>query len=796
MHKKLHSSIRFSLLFITFGIFAQSYEISRDLGKNYAEYYSLSREAVFLHLNKTSFIINEDLWFAAYVQNLKLNLPNSETANLKVEIFKDDGIHLETLTVHISNGKGSGYLSLDPEIFPPGNYFLKASTSYMDNFEEDLTFSQPFTVLGDRVVSEPESRLYDLQLLPEGGHLLAGSINSVGVKLIDDSGAGTAFHDARLLDSRNKEVTSFHSNRFGLSKFFFIPVANEKYKVVLTTDTGEKLEHLLPPSKEEGINLINTIRNGEHHLAVKTNQRTRKLLKDENFIVAVHKNGNYKDLEFSFPDDQLEVNIIMKMDSLFPGVNTVTIFDQDLQPVLERMIFNNQSLNRSRVSASIKSLQNDSLGIELQIAPENFRSSLSISALPAETRAYNPQHNIISAIHLKPYIKGHIDEVSYYLNHKKTPRQEYDLDLLLLSQGWSKYDWSSSFLKVPEELVPHEIGFTIRGKMNNSKKKHEQILIASEDTGLFEIVSLQPNGTFELERAFIRDSTKLSYGLINNKNDKITMPSVSASVYPIKDFKDLEHSVSFGRRKEFHEVARMPKVFPYQDNVLDTVMLTEKKRKDAVFTPDLQTHARGIEITEDIANRYFYITDYIATKGYQVRYMQGEIEIRSLTLSTLRPGTNSKHKKGRSASSNVLLYLNGAPMGTNASFLNGLLSDQVESIVINKLGHGEGMSGVNGVIKINLKKGAYVQDREETIRQVIVNNGYALRKEFYSPRYKDYNSTPFRQFGVIDWKPSKVFDVKGRAEIQIPNRGATKLFIEGMGADGSLIWEELEINKH
>lgn len=782
MKNKLHLFFKIFIFSFAFAVFGQEPSKSKNIS-NYVDYYALNRETLFLHLNKTALILNEDLWLAAYVWNSKIDLPNSETVNLKVEIFKENGIHIDTKTLYISNGKGSGYIRLDPKIYSPGNYFLRASTGYMKNFEEDLSFMQSFKVLGQEFALDQKIREYDLQVLPEGGHLLAGSINSVGVKLIDDLGAGAVFYDARVLNSRNEKVTSFSSNRFGLSRFFFTPIPDEQYRVVLATNTGEKIERLLPQAKEEGINLINTIRNDEHHLSIKTNQKTRRLLKNKKFLLAVHKNGNIREYEFSFPYDQLEVNIFMKKNSLFAGVNTITIFDPNLQPVLERMVYNDRKIKRSRITGDILSVENDSLRIELQTAPNNFRSSLSISVLPSQTKAYNPEHNILSAFHLNPYIKGHIDQAGYYFNPEKDPRQLYNLDLLLLSQGWSKYDWSSSFKRIPEEIESHEIGFTIRGEVMNNKRKQNSIFVASDDVGLFEIVTLEQNGSFNLERVFLKDSTKISYGLISDRNQKVSIPSVNATVYPKKEWRNLDHLIFFARKKEYNEIANAPEAFPNSGNVLDTVMISVEKRKDPIFNPDLQTHARGIEITEEIADRFYHIADYIATKGFQVRKMQGQLEIRSYKMSTVAlPAYGDK--KGRTASSNVLLYLNGAPMGNNASFLNGLMSSDVESIVINQLGHGEGMFGVNGVIKINLKKGAFKRKRTETMRQIIANNGYAPNKEFYSPRYKNYNSTAFEHYGVIDWKPSVVPDMTGKAEIRIPNRGAATLFIEGMGSDG------------
>ena len=52
--------------------------------------------------------------------------------------------------------------------------------------------------------------------------------------------------------------------------------------------------------------------------------------------------------------------------------------------------------------------------------------------------------NIEAAFLLTPYLKGYIEKPSYYFNN--TDRKKLiELDLLLLTQGWSKYDWNDIF---------------------------------------------------------------------------------------------------------------------------------------------------------------------------------------------------------------------------------------------------------------------------------------------------------------------------------------------------------------
>ncbi|MEM8928896.1 MAG: hypothetical protein AAGC45_11880, partial [Bacteroidota bacterium] len=49
------------------------------------------KENVHLHLNKTTFLQGERLWFKAYVRDQNTKLPSLETTNLHVGIYAGDG---------------------------------------------------------------------------------------------------------------------------------------------------------------------------------------------------------------------------------------------------------------------------------------------------------------------------------------------------------------------------------------------------------------------------------------------------------------------------------------------------------------------------------------------------------------------------------------------------------------------------------------------------------------------------------------------------------------------------------
>lgn len=772
------------LILCYFTTFAQAPSNIKELEKSYTEFFNLNREIVYLHLNKTAVVSNEDLWLSAYIYNIKQN-PNKKTANLDLNIYNIDGKLVNSKTILISGGKGSISLDLDPNTYNPGEYYIEASTNYMNNFEEDLPYVQSFTILGAEINTPSKKVAYDLQLLPEGGHLVSNVINTVGVKLIDKDGLGVIFKNAKLVNSKNEEIRSFNSNKFGVAKFNLTPNISESYSVILETEAGYEVKENLPKSSERGISLGSFERNNDFIFSLNANEKTRNSLENENFIFAIHKDGSIRNFQFKFPGDKLEAKLTISKDSLFTGVNTITIFNSQFQPVLERLIFNDKNIKRSRITALKSTRSGDSLTIDLKSNFVTENNSLSISVLPGQTKAYDPSHNIISAFYLKPYLKGNIESATYYFTDGDSRRKSYDLDLLLLTQGWSKYNWENIFTNPVKELYKPDVGFAIEGNIfNRINKNQNSLFIKSEETGLFEIVEINSDNSFRLDNVYIEDSTEISIGILNDRNSKVTKPSVDFKITPQKNFTNSRKNfVHFNKKQTYNLIDT--KSFLNFDNTLDTINLQGVRKDTERYRNDTRSYQEEITISNEIENRYLYITDYIATKGFRVRRIPTGVEITNPIPFSIAGGNQKP-----------LIVFNGAPIFDNAEeLLIDLQTSQVESIIINKRGVGYGMQGGNGVIQITTKKGPGGSGNMDTINTIIASNGFSIDKEFYAPRYSSYTSNAFKDYGVIGWFSNINLDEKGKASFKVFNtlQPNLRIFIEGMNASGNLISEELLI---
>ncbi|CAN0596187.1 unnamed protein product, partial [Ectocarpus sp. 12 AP-2014] len=134
-------------VFLAFSIsvLSQSTETHESFLEDYEAYFKSDRKTVHLHLNKSTFITGEHIWFSSYVFNQMKNLPSKEDEYIYVNLIDKKGEVIASKTILFKNGSGKGDFLLN-EYLETGNYFIQAYTSNMQNFEEDESTVYPIQI--------------------------------------------------------------------------------------------------------------------------------------------------------------------------------------------------------------------------------------------------------------------------------------------------------------------------------------------------------------------------------------------------------------------------------------------------------------------------------------------------------------------------------------------------------------------------------------------------------------------------------------------------------------------------
>jgi len=780
---------KFTFLFLVFltilplELSAQKVQTT-ELQEKYSNYFSEQDHSVFLHLNKTTLLPKEQLWFSAYLYKPFSNIPEVQTTNLQVAIFGKKNNKINSKIIFVNGGKGTGYFDL--KSLKPGVYTVAAS---IDGSKEN-SYQQQIQILSNNF-REPEPGQFDLQILPEGGHLLADAENSVGFKFLDSTGKGKQI-EGFLLNDIGDTLQTLKSNKLGMGRFYLTPKPNRKYIVQATVDSSS-ITTELPEAKIYGINLsINKLANN-FIVSVKTNEQSLPEVTKQNYTLAIHNGWDLQKMKVSFEKEEFEKAIPIENEILNEGINIITIFDSKSNPLVERMIFKELESQRISVSTNFIKKEKDSLVLQLQSKQDSLAAnSLSISILPAKNSSYHPEHTSLSWFQLKPYLRGNIEQPEYYFSNTIDRRRRlYDLDLLLLNQGWTKYNWSEVF-KSHSENRDIAKGFTIQGTVNNEETEPgDKVFLKSEEAGLFEILELDEKKSFQLPQLFIMDSTKINIGVTQGKKQKIVKPSMYVRILPTEDhFKNFQAS-AVENLKIVDTDTKLPELGDFENFIktevtLDTITIKSSRREKSEEI--IKTNFGQLnKIDAQTRKAHTYLFSYLIMQGFQV--YRNNLSVRIFS-----------RRFGRKIE--PAIQLDGINLMDN-SIITELKMDDIESVYINKTGGAVmGRTNIAGLIRINTLSGSKRNNTNENYSpntyEFISDTGFARNKEFYVPQYRSYNDKLFEKYGVIDWKNEISLNKNGKTSFKILNtlQKEVILYIEGMTIDGKLISEKqtVEIN--
>ncbi len=784
-----------------------SFRSSYNPEKANADYFNIPRESLYLHLNKTTYIHKEEIWFKGYVFDRQKKLPSTGSTNFNIQVFNQSGKELYNGLFFGSKGSFRGNIAID-STWSTGTYYIKASTNWMNNFSEDESYTKKIKIIKEFQEKEAlsEELRYDFQLLPEGGHLISRTDNSIGFKLINNKGYGVPFEDGYIIDEEGKRQMSFVSNKFGMGKFNFRPIPGKKFIAVARFANGEEVKSTFPEIKDMGISIMvtNTMKNSVM-IELNTNEKTIASLTQKNHYLLIRQGHLSKKLFINFLPNETKKLLSIERDLLFKGLNSVTLF-QDNHPILERLFMNSFENVKGDVMVQKGFVTKDSISLSIRMPEaEGVLYNASISILPEETKSHVPNDNICSAFMLRPYVKGFIENEKYYftdINRKK----RFDLDVLLLNQGWSKYSWNRIFDKPPKKLYSFNQGFKLKGKVQGTTKDNiTKVYVHPSKYQKASLIDIDGTYSFTLANFFPEKGETILISGIEPDNSFIK-PSVYVQVQLNRQTKPLNNEVIRAENaienKEIRKNVQIPKDFITDKvQVLDEVVLkADKKEEKGTSTLPIFKHYKrnSKKVTRDMVDAFPTILDYIKSTG--------KFRVQDHTIFLNNSG-ESKIKIFDIAPVSILfpkeipVFIDNTEVTVDLEILNVLRTSDVDRIYMDKIGFNTGArGGGGGSIRIFTRKTQIFgkEGNKSNGIQLEMKKGYEPVKEFYNPGYTNYLNPGFIDYGSIHWQPWIDFNADGNGTFKIANTGLdnVKVFIEGMGSDGSLISkiETLKLN--
>ena len=778
MSKTTHFQLLLFFIFAFTNLCAQS----SDMLEVYETYTEAPREIAYVHLNKSTYIEGEMLGFSAYVFDKFTKQRSEMTTNLYCTISDEKGIIKQKKMIFLENGYASNVFIIDSS-YTNGNYTFKAYTNWMKNFKEQNHYQQTFTVLDADLESEIKANkddVLDIQLLGEGGHLLYDTVNSAGIIIKNKSGYGLPNAKGQIIDDNNNLITEFTLNEFGIGKILFKPQNKKEYYVTIIHNEDTKKVKI---TNIKSVGFVMALTETANNVAIQLNSNTDgfNVIKEKTYKLLIHNGNELKIIAFNFEKNQK--NILIPKSELYSGINIFTITNNKNNPILERLFFNSKELKENTTSIISQKEEGDSLIIRLKInlqkPVQKEKQNISVSILPAITKSYNPINNIKSQLYLQPYIKGPVEKAYYYfqdMNRKK----KYELDLLLLTQGWSSYDWSRIFSFEDNYIHPFERGIDVVTTINE-KEKNGTYLVYPLKNNSSEIFSLEQNEKeFTQKRVipFEDEKFRVSKTIPGSKQKKVAL---YPQFYP-SQFATLNQSYN----TLSPDISEYTITNDYSFSInswnkveeLDEVVIEAKKKQEKLQSLKRKSNGASVKIIDNAEKtRGTPLAQIINNLGFKARFdlLNAEFTI-----------TNPRVNWGNPV---PLVYLDNALLN-DLNILQSINTQILDYIEVEKYGIGGGIRGNAGYIKIYTSPDFFY--RRDGKSKVTSEFDFPLtfneNKTFYTPIYQFYNSTFFEDYGTIGWKPNITVDNNGEMTLKIfnPKTVDIKLFIEGV-IDDALI---------
>lgn len=786
------------IFFVLVSNFAFSQDDSEIL-EAYEDYTETAREVVYMHLNKSTYIKGESIGFTAYIMDKKDKKPSQLTTNLYVSIEDENNNIVKQKLIKVEDGVASNTFELD-SLFSSGNYNVKAYTNWMLNFNEQNHYVESIRIINPDTENYVEEKRVqsgiDAQFLPESGHLLNGVINTIGVVIKDDLGFGIPNTKGEVLDKNDKVLSSFETNSLGIGQFQLLADRTDTYTVKITTANNDFDFDLKQKIEAKGVIMSLKSLKSKVFVSLITNAETLNDIKGKRYTLMAHNGDNYDIMDIYFTDDTVVTKAI-EFANTATGVNILTLFNEDDQPIAERLFFNYNGIDLIKSTDVSASKKRDTVTVNLSFKNINTEAinALSISVLPDETKSYNRHNNIVSYTYLQPYLRGTIEQAKYYFTDIDAKKQ-YELDNLLLTQGWSSYDWNSIFKNVPNQTHTFEQGIRLKANLQGEVLKNPDNAflmhaVSNEEPRIFEVS--EGENSFLIDNLFPVGADKIFMSRITKTNGLLpaslyfqsfpsAIPRLSTNSVTLRPKHD--YTIEANLKSNVFKGYNLGEVQELEEVVVKSAL--ERKRTKM---RKLNKHKFGKIAVIDEEDRLLFNTlgQFLVSKGFQVIENLGQFEV-----------IDRQNYSGRTPNGGgvgPLFFLDDMYMVDLSIFSQYSLTN-VGYIEINRLGIGEGARGGRGVIKIySSTEGSKSTNNQDTVQDFKLPLSFSAEKKFYVPKYQSYYTDFYKGYGVVDWKPKVTIDPDGIASFKIFKPiGSVTLFIEGIANDGSFIFEEKSIS--
>ena len=428
------------------------------------------REKIFVHTDKKFYVAGEIAWFKLYVVDASSNKPLELSEVAYVEILDSTNKPVLQAKISLNNAEGNGSFYL-PVNLNSGNYKLRAYTNWMKNFGAEYFFEKNITIINVQkridISLLQKANKYDIQFFPEGGNLVNNIPSTIAFKGTDEYGKGISFLGF-LLDN-NDTVLTFKPLHAGMGSFSFTPLSHHVYKAFVKTSSGKYVMKDLPTAYSGGYVMSLLDSSDKIKVTIQSD-----ILSGHEIYLFAHTREIIK-VSFSKFLQNGKAFFLFDKALLGDGISHITIFNDQKQPVCERLYFKKPSKQLEIKLNSDEPVYSSRKKVTINIQPvnsgiKNDSASLSMTVYRLDSLQTFDAATINSYLLLTSDLNGYVEDPNYYFL-KDDPETNAALDNLMLTNGWRRFKWEDVLKNDKSffEYVPEYNGPIIVGNVINTK---------------------------------------------------------------------------------------------------------------------------------------------------------------------------------------------------------------------------------------------------------------------------------------------------------------------------------------
>jgi hypothetical protein len=800
----MNNFFRLLLIVLFFPLILSAQKIDSMLNV-YANVYP--QEKIHLQLDKKIYRAGETVWFKVYI--FSGADPSLLSRNLYAELSDPSGAILQRKVYPITESSTAGSFDL-PKAIKSRHLHLRAYTTWMTNFDTAFYFEKDIRIYDDKQDSAGTvtivAREEKIQFFPEGGDLVSGVETTVAFKANDQFGLPVAVKGV-VQDQTGKELLVFESVHDGMGRFLLTPDKGDSLTAVWKDDKGVEHRTGLPAAKQMGAVLRSITSNQKVLFSVARSADGGPELKKLTIIAHMHQHLVYK-ARINLDDNYMSGGTIPTV-QLPSGVMVLTLFDGNMVPVAERVVFvnNHDYAFTPEISVQIKGVTKRGKNSLVIDVPDTLKANLSLAVTDVTADGEFPNDdNIISRLLLTGEVRGHVHDPYFYFSSGADSLANM-LDLVMLTHGWRRIKWEAlarglvPVIKNPEQdFLAMRVEVLGVDPYKIAKDESMTVILSRKDssTQMLSIPHLS-GSKFGVKGLIFFDTVKVYYQFNTNRalSDQAAITFSNGLVKGVKAAKPLfngfdgwtaEDSVYLKRNRYIQQ--ELARVQPIEDARIKTLAAATVVAKEKSLSQKLdERYASGMFAGGD-AYTFDLIDDPIASAMPDIfTYLQGKVAGLQITNGQGPGGTPSLSWRGAKPS----LYLN--EMQVDAQQLQNVTVPDIAMVKVFRPGSGVGFGGGSGgTIAVYTKKGGDSHGADPTAKGLprAIIAGYSMPKEFYSPNYFENNAANGQEDlrTTLYWKPYVLTDRESRRiNIDFFNNDITKklrIVLEGINEDGKL----------